>query len=135
MTRFILLVVAVCAAACIDTTTTTDPRLGPLPPVTEAFGGCPLGSDCPDFLPCAKLDETACLNRFDCEPVYESSTSDPPPKFLACRDKIAPVCRAEGEACSPDISVDDTKTCCPGLYCCSGGVEAGNERCYAACPL
>ena len=128
MTRAIFLIAAVWTAACIDGGSTE--RSGPLPPSTQAWDGCPWGSDCPDFLPCGKLGETDCLGRIDCEAVYDPSTTTP--KFVECRDKSGPTCRAAGVVCSTN---DDKIPCCPGLYCCGAGASTTEEHCYAACPI
>jgi hypothetical protein len=127
MTRVIVLIAVVWTAACIDGGSTD--RSGPLPPSTQAWNGCPWGSDCPDFLPCGKLGETDCVNRIDCEAVYDPSTTTP--KFVACRDKSGPACRAAGEVCWTGADTE----CCPGLYCCGDGLSTAEEHCFAACPI
>jgi len=131
MSRTIVLLVAITTAACTD-----DPRTDRhdenVSATVGAPGGlsraCPYGSECPDFVSCSELGETACRNRSDCEAIYDTSgTFD---KFVECRDRTAPVCAGEGKSCT-------ASSCCPGLHCCGGSpIATGDETCTAdACPV
>jgi hypothetical protein len=119
MSRTLVLVIALAAAGCSDAAPdATDPPVGQL-----------AGDWSPDVSACKFLHELQCLERPDCEAIYDATSSTSTTTFVGCADAAGPSCAGPGEACA-------TTDCCTGLFCCSPPLVEGDRTCVAgACPL
>jgi hypothetical protein len=86
--------------------------------VPEGWATCDEDMTCPAPMPCEDVDESACIVRTDCDPIYAEGPPDSPTPFVGCDDL----------ACTPE-------ECGPGLgaptYMCEDGSIGGNTgRCF-----
>jgi hypothetical protein len=127
MSRTLALVFALAAAGCSDAAPdASDPAVHQL---ATNWLLCPPGSECPDLAACKFLHEQQCLERPDCEPIYDATSSTTTTTFVGCADAAGPSCAGPGEPCA-------TTECCAGLFCCSPPLVEGDKTCVAgACPL
>lgn len=85
--------------------------------VPDGWVTCDEDASCPDPLACDQIDESACLVRSDCAPIYAADGD-----FDGCVDGGEPTC--EEEACGPAPGM-------PAFECYDGTIGGFTGRCLA----
>jgi hypothetical protein len=85
--------------------------------VPDGWAPCDADMTCPAPLVCADLDESACIVRTDCDPVYAEGPPDSTDPFVGCSDL----------ACAPDECGPAPGA--PSYICDDGSVGGSTGRC------
>lgn len=133
--------IALALAGCVAPVTAINPLTGERrsfeseADVPSGWIVCASENTCPAVRPCAELDESSCLSRADCSPVYvgigayprECESPEPPP-----------ICSGEGFAGCTDASPTCDPASCgpaplaPSYVCRDGSVGGPTGRCIAS---